>query len=178
MLDAVASITIADETDAAELALLRTAVADDLTRRYGPGHWSAAVTERGERRSIETSRVLIARGSTGSIIATLRLATKKPWAIDKGYFATVRRPLYLTDMAVAPVLQRRGTGRRILEEAKAVAAAWPAEAIRLDAYDAAAGAAPFYSKCGFREVGRVTYRGVPLVYFELLLPVPGVLNRL
>ena len=81
-------------------------------------------------------------------------------------------------MAVAPVLQRQGTGRRILEQAKAVAAAWPAEAIRLDAYDAAAGAAPFYSKCGFREVGRVTYRGVPLVYFELLLPVPGVLNRL
>jgi len=27
-----------------------------------------------------------------------------------------------------------------------------------------------WSSCpGFREVGRVTYRGVPLVYFELLL---------
>jgi GNAT superfamily N-acetyltransferase len=169
VLDTLASITVAQESDAAELALLRTAVADDLTRRYGPGHWSAAVTERGERRSIETSRVLIARGATGSIIATLRLATKKPWAIDKGYFAAVRRPLYLTDMAVAPALQRLGTGRRILEQAKAVAAAWPADAIRLDAYDAAAGAAPFYAKCGFREVGRVTYRGVPLVYFELVL---------
>ncbi len=158
----VASITIADETDAAELALLRTAVADELTRRFGPGHWSAPVTERGERRSIETSRVLIARGVAGLIIATLRLAAKKPWAIDKGYFETVRRPLYLTDMAVAPAMQRRGTGRRLLEEAKAVAASWPADAIRLDAYDAAAGAAPFYSKCGFHEVGRVTYRGVPL----------------
>jgi GNAT superfamily N-acetyltransferase len=169
VLDTVASITVAEESDAAELALLRTAVADDLTRRYGPGHWSAAVTERGERRSIEASRVLVARGAAGSIIATLRLATKKPWAIDKGYFASVRRPLYLTDMAVAPALQRMGTGRRILEEAKAIAAAWPADAIRLDAYDAAAGAAPFYAKCGFHEVGRVTYRGVPLVYFELLL---------
>jgi hypothetical protein len=28
----------------------------------------------------------------------------------------------------------------------------------MEAYDAAAGAGEFYSKCGFREVGRVTYR--------------------
>jgi hypothetical protein len=27
----------------------------------------------------------------------------------------------------------------------------------------------FYAKCGYREVGRVTYRGTPLVYFERLL---------
>jgi GNAT superfamily N-acetyltransferase len=56
-----------------------------------------------------------------------------------------------------------------MEEAKAVARAWPADAIRLDAYDHEAGAGEFYRKCGFKEVGRVTYRGVPLVYFELLL---------
>jgi GNAT superfamily N-acetyltransferase len=162
------TITTACEADAAELATLRTAVADHLTRRYGQGHWSAGVTERGELRSIRTSRILIAREDTG-IIATLRLATKKPWAIDKAYFTDVPRPLYLTDMAVAPRLQRQGIGRRILEEAKVVAAAWPADAICLDAYDSAAGAGPFYSKSGFREVGRVTYRGVALVYFELLV---------
>jgi hypothetical protein len=50
-----------------------------------------------------------------------------------------------------------------------VARAWPSDALRLDAYDHAAGAGPFYATCGFREVGRVTYRGVPLIYFELLL---------
>jgi hypothetical protein len=50
-----------------------------------------------------------------------------------------------------------------------VARAWPSQAIRLDAYDADAGAGGFYAKCGFREVGRVTYRTVPLIYFELLL---------
>jgi len=46
---------------------------------------------------------------------------------------------------------------------------WPGDAIRLDAYDADAGAGGFYSNCGFREVGRVNYRGTPLVYYELLL---------
>ncbi len=56
-----------------------------------------------------------------------------------------------------------------MERASALAREWPADAIRLDAYDAGAGAGAFYLACGYREVGRVTYRGVPLVYFETLL---------
>jgi GNAT superfamily N-acetyltransferase len=163
------SVMVATEADAAELAILRTDVAADLTRRFGQGHWSAPVTEHGELRNIKTSRVLVARDGDAAIIATLRLATKKPWAIDKAYFSTVDVPLYLTDMAVAPPMQRHGVGRRLLEEAKALAASWPGDAIRLDAYDSPAGAGPFYAKCGFREVGRITYRGVALIYFELLI---------
>ena len=163
------SVMAATEADAAELAILRTDVAADLTKRFGQGHWSAPVTEHGELRNIKTSRVLVARDEEAAIIATLRLATKKPWAIDKTYFSIVDQPLYLTDMAVAPAMQRQGVGRRLLEEARVVAAAWPCDAIRLDAYDSAAGAGPFYAKCGFREVGRIAYRGVPLIYFELLL---------
>jgi GNAT superfamily N-acetyltransferase len=102
-------------------------------------------------------------------VAALTLATKKPWAIDLAYFTSVRKPLYLTDMAVATDMQRKGVGRAILDAARVVTRAFPADAIRLDAYDAPAGAGPFYAKCGFREVGRVTYRGVPLVYFEAVL---------
>ena len=44
-----------------------------------------------------------------------------------------------------------------------------AAAIRLDAYDSTAGAGGFYARCGYREVGRVTYRGTALIYFESLL---------
>ena len=29
-----------------------------------------------------------------------------------------------------------------------------------------AGAGPFYEKCGFTEMGRVTYRITPLIYYE------------
>lgn len=164
----ILSVATATDADAAAIASLRTAVADNLTRDYGRGHWSSVVTEKNVMRGIKTSRVLVARNGTG-IIATLRLATKKPWAIDPTYFVNVRRPLYLLDMAVEPGLQRRGIGRRLLEEAKAVAKALPGDAIRLDSYDAPAGAGAFYARCGFREVGRVAYRGTPLVYFELLL---------
>ena len=48
------------------------------------------------------------------------------------------------------------------------AIAWPADAVRLDAYDSPAGAGPFHAKCGFSERGRVVYRNVPLTYHEWL----------
>ena len=161
-------VTTASEADAPSIAALRTSVAEHLTRQFGKGHWSSCVTEKSVLRTIKTSRVLVAR-SNREIIGTLRLETKKPWAIDLSYFKSVSRPLYLHDMAVTPDRQCRGIGRLLVEEAKAVARAWPSEAIRLDAYYGDAGAGPFYAKCGFIEVGRKTYRGVPLVYFELML---------
>ena len=99
----------------------------------------------------------------------MRLAPKKPWAIDVAYFTPVKRPLYLTGMAVSVAHQGQGLGRLALEDASAVARAWPADAIRLDAYAAEAGAGRFYAKCGFQERGRVAYRRDPLAYYELVL---------
>jgi GNAT superfamily N-acetyltransferase len=169
----VVAIAEAD-SDATAIAALRNAVADHLTREHGRGHWSLQTTEKGVRRGIATSRVLVARSAAG-IIGTLRLVTKKPWAIDPSYFVSVRRPIYLLDMAVAPDQQRQGIGRRLCAAAAEAVRNWPGDAIRLDAYDAPAGAGEFYAKCGFREVGRAAYRGVPLVYFEKVLDnqVPG-----
>lgn len=166
---------IATPADAARIATLRNAVAGRLTASFGHGHWSGCVTEKGVLRGIRTSRVLMAlRGR--SLLGTLTLVTKKPWAIDVSYFTPVKRALYLIDLAVAPDGQRQGVGRRLLEQAALEARAFPAEALRLDAYDAAAGAGEFYVRCGFREAGRVTYRGVPLVYYERLIS-PGEAAR-
>ena len=159
-------------SDAADLAALHTAVSDALTRRFGEGFWSSSPSERAilnDLRKPKFRRILIARSDGHRIIAALRLATKKPWAIDTAYFTKVMRPLYLTGMAVHPEFQRQGIGRLLLNEAEAVARAWPADAIRLDAFDAAAGAGAFYAKCGFREVARVTYKNDPLIYFEIIL---------
>ena len=168
------SFALATEDDAEAIALLRNRAAEHLTRLHGRGHWSGMVTDKGVQHGMSnTSRVLIARDRRDTIIATLRLATKKPWAIDVAYFTNVPRALYLLDMAVEPVLQQRGIGRRLLADAIPFARAWPGEsirAIRLDAYaHPQAGAGGFYARCGYREVGRVVYRGVPLVYFELIL---------
>ena len=49
-------------------------------------------------------------------------------------------------MAVHPGSQRKGVGRLLLKQAEAVARFWPADAIRLDAFDAAAGAGPYLSQ--------------------------------
>jgi GNAT superfamily N-acetyltransferase len=154
--------------DAAAIAALRNAAAARLTAIHGAGHWSGMVTARGVLSGMRGARLVVARRS-GAVVGTLSLSTRKPWAIDPSYFAPARRPLYLTDMAVHPDVQRRGIGRRLLAAAEAIARAWPADAIRLDAYDAPAGAEGFYAACGYREVGRVTYRGTPLVYHERVL---------
>ena len=157
--------SVATEEDAEELAMLRTVAAERLTDLFGPGHWSATVTATGVVGSMKHARVLVARYGT-DIVGSLRLATKKPWAIDPAYFTASQRPVYLTDMAVHPDVQRRGIGRALMARAENEVRRWPGDAIRLDAYDAPAGAGDFYSKCGYREVGRVVYRSVPLIYFE------------
>lgn len=154
--------------DAGQIAGLRNAAAEALTVLHGEGHWSTRATEKGVRRSIHLAHVLVARRG-GELIGALTLGKQKPWAIDPSYFTTVAHPLYLTDMAVTPAFQGQGIGRAMMTEAAALARSLGGQAIRLDAYDAPAGAGGFYGRCGMREVGRVTYRGTPLVYFELLL---------
>ena len=160
--------TLATPADVEAVVRLRAAVAEDLTRRHGRGHWSSVGTEKAVMRDIRTSQVLLAW--EGPIaVATTRLATKRPWAIDAKYFSHCTSPLYMTDMAVAPKWQGLGVGRRCLDHARTVAREWPADAIRLDAYDGPAGAGGFYAKCGFIERGRIAYRSTPLIYYEMLL---------
>ncbi len=166
------SISNASESDAAALSQLHMSVAEDLTQKFGPGPWSQSQSERGILvllRRPHFVKILTARTRDGCIVASLCLATKKPWAIDVRYFTAVPKALYLTGMSVHPKVQRKGIGRSLLAEAAAVARNWPANSIRLDAFDAAAGAEGFYAKCGYREVARVSYKQNPLVYFENLL---------
>ena len=154
--------------DVAVIAALQNAAAGALTARFGEGHWSSLGTERGAALAQRHARIRVGR-SGKRVLTVLRLATKKPWAIDVAYFTPVKRPLYLTGMVVSVAHQGQGLGRLALEDARAVALAWPADAIRLDAFDAEAGAGRFYAKCGFQERGHVVYKRDPLVYYELLL---------
>lgn len=157
--------------DGAELAALHTAVADHLTSLYGKGPWSSRTSEKGVLYAMRNSKVFVAT-EDAAIVATLRLASKKPWAIDVSYFTKCEKALYLLAMAVAPARQRQGIGRKCLDEANRIARAWPANAIRLDAYNGDAGGGPFYRRCGYAERGRVSYRNTPLIYYELLLTKP------
>ena len=159
----------ARESDAAEITALRVATAHALTQEFGRGHWSSEATERGVLAAMGQAQLWVAR-RRGAIVGTFCLATNKPWAIDRQFFSEAERPVYLTDMAVHPSLRREGIGRLCIARAIHAARALHADAIFLDAYDAEAGAGEFYAKCGFVEVARVAYRGVPLVYYQMLLP--------
>jgi GNAT superfamily N-acetyltransferase len=161
------TIDVAGVDDAPALAGVRIAAADDLTRRFGDGHWSAHTNPEAVLRDLKGSQVLAAR-ERGRIIGTLTLQRKKPWAIDVAYFTAARTPLYLINMAVEPNRQGAGVGRALLGAALEAARAHPADTIRLDAYDLDAGAGGFYRKCGYTQVGGKVYRGVPLLYFERL----------
>jgi GNAT superfamily N-acetyltransferase len=155
----------AQPEDAPELAALHTTVSADLTHRFGQGPWSGVVSESGILFALTNSSITVAL-YRGGIAGTYRLQTKKPWSIDIGYFTPVKKAIYLTGMAVTPALQRMGVGSQLLDQSIAEARLLSADSLRLDAYDAAAGAGEFYAKSGMREVGRVTYRKTQLVYFE------------
>ena len=154
--------------DVPAIAGLQNAASGALTARFGEGHWSGLVSERSIELGLRHAQVRVGIVNR-RVVSVLRLAQKKPWAIDVKYFTPVKRPLYLTGMVVSVAQQGTGLGRLALADAAKAAAAWPADVIRLDAYDAVAGAGGFYTACGYTERGRVVYRGCPLVYFELLL---------
>jgi len=84
-------ITIATEADAAEIARLRTAVAEDLSRQFGHGYWSSVVTETSVARGLPHARVAILRADDAivggvTLETDYRKATLKlhiaPWLPD------------------------------------------------------------------------------------------------
>jgi GNAT superfamily N-acetyltransferase len=153
--------------DVPGIVAVRVSAAEDLTERFGGGHWSGHATDRGVALDLKQGRVLVGRRGA-KVVGTLKLQTRKPWAIDLAYFEPCSRPWYLTNMAVDPAVQGKGIGKRLVMEAVRLVGEWGGDAVRLDAYDVPeVGAGPFYEKCGFTEVGRATYRITPLMYYEL-----------
>ena len=110
------ALTPATAEDVSSVVALRNAVAGELTARHGIGHWSSVSTPRGVRSSLKHSSIYVLK-EDGRVVGTFVLQTKKPWAIDRTFFTPVARPLYLLGMAVDPAGQRRGIGRRCLDDA-------------------------------------------------------------
>lgn len=159
------SISDGKMSEARALVTLRCAVADEMTRVFGDGHWSTRPCRREVVRQLRASQVLVARRGA-EIVGTVRLASPLTWAIDTRGFTPVDKALYVLGLAVAPEFRGQQIGRQLMDAAKDRARTSGAQALWLDAYEHEAGAGPFYMKCGFRKVGATNYRGVPLTYFE------------
>jgi GNAT superfamily N-acetyltransferase len=173
------AIQEASQNDVAEILALRLAVGAFMQERYGDSRWAPPIHEGSVIRLFKGPRTRKSDGETlikilvgkcrGEIVALTRMQTKKPWGFDLKYFTPGAKAVYLGDVEVSPKCQGQGFGTQLMAAVVDHARAWPVGAIRTSAYDGAAGAGPFYAKCGFREMGRVTYRTIPMIYFEMIL---------
>jgi GNAT superfamily N-acetyltransferase len=161
------SFRLAGKTDIPALLKLQLAIDADQAERFGGDRYTTTINEKSIARSLKSSRMVVAT-HRGRIVGTVRMETKKPWAVDLSYFTPACTAVYLHNVNVHPSLQRSGIGRQLMERVKQVAKEWPVDAIRLDAYDGPSGAGSFYRKCGFKKLGHAVYRGVPLIYYEFV----------
>jgi GNAT superfamily N-acetyltransferase len=161
------SIAVATPSDTAALVELRSDVAREMTQRFGEGAWSATPIEPDVARQVNESQVLVAR-CDAQVVGTVRLVRALASAIDTSAFTPVTTALYVLGLAVTPSARNQGVGRSLMAAAKDVMRSWPAQALWLDTYEHSAGAGDFYLKCGFRAVGRMTYREMPLTFYEWL----------
>jgi GNAT superfamily N-acetyltransferase len=161
-------LVLASADDIPELVAMRTRVSQHLAKKFGEGYWAGRPSGGGERFLMRIGQVYIAR-YRGRLVAALALTTRKPWSIDVKNFRACAKPLYVRAMAVDPARQRKGVGRKCIAEVRRIAKEMGRDAIRLDAFDCAAGAGEFYRKCGFTEAARVVYKGVPHIDFEMML---------
>jgi hypothetical protein len=77
----VSKLRAAGVEDVPEIVPLRVAVAEKLIAQHGRGHWSAVATEKGVQYDLRNPRVFVAY-DRNRLVATLRLTTRKSWAID------------------------------------------------------------------------------------------------
>jgi hypothetical protein len=98
------------------------------------------------------------------VIATMTLHTRKPWAIGVKYFAPDRRRCISPTWRSRPIARQRRRPRACWPKPQEWRE-WPADAVRLDAFDAVAGAGPFYAKCGHESAARRIARAA--IYYEL-----------
>ncbi|MFZ5625492.1 MAG: GNAT family N-acetyltransferase [Gemmatimonadota bacterium] len=150
----------------AEIHPIMRATATDLATRYGRGHWS--YTPSLDRLAVQAERRhVFAVRRRGRAVATLALNRKAPgWYHLERFRFPADPAAYLSNLAVLPGLQGQGIGRWCVSEAERMAAEWGCLALRFDAYDSPAGAAPFYRKCGFVSRGPFVFNRVPLILFE------------
>jgi GNAT superfamily N-acetyltransferase len=155
------TIDEATQSDVAEILALRLAVGARMQERYGDDRWAPPINEGGVLRLFKGPRKRKSDGETlskilvgkirGEIVALTRMQTKRPWAFDLKYFTAGAKAVYLGDVEVSPKWQGQGFGTQLMAAAVDHARAWSVDAVRTSAYDGAAGAGPFYAKCGFRD---------------------------
>jgi GNAT superfamily N-acetyltransferase len=154
----------ADEVPAIQAT--RLSAAEELTDRFGEGQWSLVSSENTLYDALGSGTLYVI-DSAGILVGTFRLTQQKIVFYQERWFADPNAlAAYLRDMAIAPDHQRQGVGRQAMGAIEQLARDQGVRALRLDAYVGAAGAGPFYRKCGYTRVHKGAFNNVPLEYYE------------
>jgi GNAT superfamily N-acetyltransferase len=147
----------------------RISASEDLTERFGEGHWSIVSSEATLIDALGNGNLYVI-DADGVLAGTCRLTDRKIAFYEERWFADPDAPAtYLRDMAIAPDRQRQGIGREAMADIAQLARLQGACAVRLDAYAGPAGAGTFYRKCGYSRMHAGQFNGVRLEYYEKLL---------
>jgi GNAT superfamily N-acetyltransferase len=159
-------IRVASRADISAIQTVRQRAADALVRAHGPGHWGW-VPDRSNLLREMKRRTFYVVVSGDVVVGSFKLSCTAPGFFDLARFAEPDAPAtYLTGMAIDPDYQRQRIGRWCMSWIEPIARHDHSRAIRLDAYDHAAGAGPFYERCGYEQRGRLTFNGVNLLLYE------------
>ena len=154
----------ATEVEPAHRVMREAAV--DLVARHGKGPWEN-FTPIDTLEHMAATRFVGGVFDGAEVVAAFSLRWTAPAWYDLSLFRYPEDPAaYLFDFAVTPARQGQGIGRWCMQQIDALAIAHGCDSLRFDAYDAPAGAGPFYRKLGYHLRGHMVFNRVPLLVFE------------
>lgn len=160
------AIRAAGKADLPAIQLLRQRTADTLVAAHGEGHWGWVPDRANLVREMKRRDFYVVLADD-VVVGTFKLSSKAPGFFNLAQFADPKASAtYLTGMAIDPTFQRQRIGRWCMAWIESHALITGSKAVRLDAYDHAAGAGPFYERCGYSNRGPLVFNGVKLMLYE------------
>lgn len=165
---------IALAEDAKAVEEMRRLAAQDLTARFGQGHWSgesklAGIRERiklGDEETLRPSTLFVLRKDRLAV-ASLVLSRHMPSFWKASYWKEPKAiAVGVTNLVVHPQYQRQGLGRLIMDGAEKHSRDRRIEFMRLDAYTDNPISTNFYRALGYDERIAIDLRGTKLTLFE------------
>lgn len=166
-------IDFAQPSDARELTALHNAVAEEVTARLGPGHWSKPTRLGRIREAIKqsdgepASRNLFVARDSGVLVATVTISHRGMNLWRRSLWSEPNAPgLAVFSLAVLPSRYRQGLGREMMlfteEQAKRDGLPW----VRLDAYTNNPSSNAFYQALGYENRGTQWFGSVGIDLYE------------
>jgi GNAT superfamily N-acetyltransferase len=142
----------------------------DLVWRYGLSHWDPPYP-LDALRDDAADRLVMAVHRGDDLVATFTLSTDEPRpGYAKEFPEGLKRPVYLSRLAVLPAHQSQGIGAACMLYLEGIAYGLGSDGLRCEAVVAVPGLRDLYLRREYRDVGHVEFAGVQCACLEKRLP--------